>query len=319
MNFPNLTPKRWFWSAMAFCLAWSALGWRWGGGEGVATPNDRRPWMAAAQNGLAQPFETAAIPPSFLFTTAQVAFQGALAPGASGEVSGAPEALRQSIRDLQNENAQLKAMLVEANARLDAMKFLRALRIEPDDVLPATVIGFQAGPGSALLHLDKGVLHGVKAGDVVVAPLEQVHLLGRIEESDLGQVQSFVRLVTDPSMRVQAQIVRPFVQTATATQPYQNLAVTGEGVCLVEGLGNGQMRIQNLDAVDSSSSRAASPQKGDFVLLTDGHWPAKVQHMVLGQIDSVSPRKDQPMRYDIRISPRVPISTQRTVMILIHE
>jgi hypothetical protein len=319
MKFPKMTPKRWFWSAMAAGLAWSASGWRWGGGPGAATSGDRLAWMAAVQNGLSQPLETAAIPPSFLFTTAQATFQGALAPGAAGDVPGTSEGVRQQVRDLQNENAQLKAMLVEANARLDAMKFLHALRIEPDDVLPATVIGFQAGPGSALLHVDKGALHGVKAGDVVVAPLEQVHLLGRIEKSDLGQVQSYVRLITDPTTRIQAQIVRPFVQPATATQPVQNLAITGEGMCFVEGMGNGQMQIRNLDVVDNASTRAVSPQKGDLVLLTDGHWPAKVQHMVLGQIDSVAPRKDQPMRYDIRVSPRVPVSTQRTVMILIRE
>ena len=318
MNFPKMTPQRWFWSTMAFCLAWSALGWRWGGGQGMATPNDRLPWMAAVQNGLAQPLETAALPPSFLFTAAQATFQGALAPGTSGDVPGAPEALRQQIRDLQNENSQLKAMLVEANSRLDAMRFLHALRIEPDDVLPATVVGFQAGPGAAILRLDKGVLHGVKPGDVVVAPLEHVHVLGRIDKADLGQAQCSVRLITDPSMRIQAQIVRPFVQPAGAIQPYQNVAVTGE-MCLVDGLGDGQMQILNVDIADNSATRPLTPQKGDLVYLTDGRWPAKVQHMVLGQVDTVSPRKDQPMRYDIRITPRVPISTQRTVMILIHE
>ncbi len=319
MKLPKMSPKRWFWSVMAAALCWSVAGWRWGGGQAADTSDPRLPWMAAVQNGVSQPLETAAIPPSFLFTSAQTTLQGLLAAGAASDVPGSSEAIRRQIRDLQNENAQLKAMLVDANARLDAMRFLHALRIEPDDVLPATVIGFQAGPGSALLHVDKGALHGVRAGDVVVAPLEQVHLLGRIEKSDLGQAQSYVRLITDPATRIQAQIVRPFVQPATATQPVQNLAVTGEGMCFVEGLGNGQMQIRNLDVVDGASTRAIGPQKGDLVLLTDGRWPAKVQHMVLGQIDSVAPRKDQPMRYDLRVSPRVPFSTQRTVMILIRE
>jgi hypothetical protein len=318
MKFPKMTPQRWFWSALTLSLVWSTAGWRWGGGEGATTQYDRLPWMAAVQNGLAQPVETAAIPPSFLFTTAQATIQAALAPGASRDVPGTPEALRQSVRDLQNENVQLKAMLMEANARLDAVRFLHAKGIEPDDVLPATVVGYQAGPGSAILRLDKGVLHGVKPGSVVMAPLEQVHLLGRVEKADLGQAQCAVRLITDRSSRIQAQIVRPFVQPAAATQPVQNPAITGE-MCLVTGLGDGTMQIDNVDTVDRVSGRPVAPQKGDLVLLTDGSWPAKVQHMVLGQVDSVTLRKDQPMRYDIRVTPRVPVSAQRTVMILIHE
>jgi hypothetical protein len=317
MKSPHMTPRRWFWSAMAAALVWSAVGWRWGGGEGASTQTQRLPWMAAVQNGLAQPVETAVIPPSFLFTTAQSTFLSALAPGSASQVPGNPETLRQKVRDLENENTQLKALLAEAYARLDAMRIFHAAHIEPEDILPATVVGYQAGPGSAILRLDKGALHGVKPGAAVIAPLEQVHLLGRIEKADLGQAQSAVRLITDPKMKITAQIVRPHVQPAAATQPVKNDNVTGE-MCLVEGLGDGTMRILNVDIVDKAANRL-TPQIGDLVCLTDGGWPARLQHMVIGQIESVAPREDQPQRYNIRLTPRVPISAQRTVMILLRE
>ena len=313
-----MTPQCWFWSAMAASLLWSAVGWRWGGGEGPSTQTHRLPWMAAVQNGLAQPLETAIIPPSFLLTSAQNTFLSALAPGAASDVPGTPEAVRQKVRDLQNENTQLKALLAEAYARLDAMRIFHAAHIEPDDILPATVIGYEAGPGSVILRLDKGVLHGVKPGAAVIAPLEQVHILGRIEKADLGQAQSTARLITDPKMSVTAQIVRPFLQPATATQPYKNENITGE-TCFVEGMGDGTMRILNVDTVNKITNQPVTPQKGDLVCLTDGGWPAKLQHMIIGQIESVALREDQPQRYNIRLTPRVPISAQRTVMILLHE
>jgi hypothetical protein len=317
MNLPNMTPKRWFWSLAAFGLLWSFAGWRWGGGEGDR-PQGHLLWMASLQNGISQPVETAAIPPAFLFTTVQASVNNLLRPAPAANLSESPDTLRQRLRDLENENTQLKGLLDEVNSRLEAMRFLHAVRIEPADVLPATVVAYQAGPGSATLTLDKGAVHGIKPGDAVVAALEQVHILGRVEQKGLGQLKSTVRLITDPTMKIQAQIVRPRLLPARATEPIKNLAITGE-LCLLTGLGNGQMCIDNIDTTDKITGNPVTPQKGDLVCLTDGAWPAKVQHMVLGQVESAVPRVDQPQRYHITVAPRLSISAQRTVMVLIRD
>jgi hypothetical protein len=317
MTFPKMTSKRWFWFIMAFGVLWSVAGWRWGGGQGD-NPQGRLLWMAAVQNGLSQPIETAAIPPSFVLTTVQTTLADLVRPGIPSGLPENSDSLRQRILDLENENAQLKQLIGDANGRLAAMRFLQAYRIEAGDVLPATVVGFQAGPGSAILRLDKGSAHGVKPGDAVVAALEHVHVVGRVEKKGLGQFECTVRLITDPTTTIQAQIVRPMVQSATATQPYQNLAVTND-LCLVQGQGNGRMHIANVDTVDAVSGRPIRPQKGDLVLLTDGTWPAKVQHMVVGQVDAVGPKEDQLLRYDIGIVPRISFSAQRNVMILVRD
>jgi hypothetical protein len=273
--------------------------------------------MASLQNGLAQPVETAAIPPGFLLTTVQGTVHSALRSlAAADDLPGTPDALRDKLRALENENAQLKALLTDANNQLQAMRFLRAVQIEPADVLPATVIGYQAGPGVCILKLDKGKVHGVKLNAAVIAPLEQVHLLGRVV--DVGELKCDVRLVYDPRMQIQSQIIRPRVQpTPGGPGVFQDLAVTGE-LCLSKGLGNGQMLIDNIDIVAPNANRPI-PQKGDLVCVTDGSWPAKIQHMVLGQVESVAARQDSPLRYDIRLAPRLPVAAQRTVMILIHE
>ena len=308
MKLPRMTPRRRFWSLMGVGLLWSVSGWRWDG-QGTA-------WMASLQNGLSQPVETAAIPPSFLLTTVQATVHSTLRSlAAADDPPETTDSLRAKYLALQNENAQLKGMIMEANSRLEAMGYLHAAQIEPADVVPATVIGYQAGPGACTLKLDKGRVHGVKPNDAVIAPLEQVHLLGRV--TYVGQLECEVRLASDPRSQIQAQIVRPRMQAPGGPGPVQDLAVTGE-LCLSKGLGDGQMLIDNIDAIDRNSSLPI-PQKGDLVYLTDGSWPAKVQHMVFGQVQSVALRENNPLRYDIRLAPRLPVAAQRTVMILIHE
>lgn len=304
MKFPKMTPKRWFWSAMAVGAVWAFAGWRWDAHQ-VS-------WMAATQNGLSQPVETAAIPASFVLTSAQISAQNgmrSLAAGASGSGGGTSAETNARIVALEDENAQLKGLLQEFMRREQAWGYLHMYHIEPDDVLATTVVGYQAGPGPSILRLDKGKSSNVQKDAVVLAPLEQVHLLGRVVS--VGQVECEARLISDASMGTQCQIIRQVILPGSPS-PAQNMEVTGE-LCWLEGLGNGTMRITNID------KDSAQPQKGDLVCLTDGRWPSKVQHMVLGQVDSVGTNEKNSLRYDIRVVPRIAVSAQRTVMILVRE
>ena len=105
---------------------------------------------------------------------------------------------------------------------------------------------------------------------------------------------------------------------ARGSGPYENKAITRrESSCNLEGLGGGQMRIRNVDV--QANAQALAPQKGDLVCLTDASWPGKTQNMVVGQIDSVGRKENQPLRYDIVVTSRVAIPAQRSVMILINE
>ena len=164
-----------------------------------------------------------------------------------------------------------------------------------------------------MLRLDKGTTSGVKKDDAVVAPLDQVCLLGRVV--DVGQLQCHVRLISDAQMTTSVQIVRHMLNPNAASRDvYENVAITKrENPCNLEGLGGGQMRIQNVDV------QTPEPQKGDLVCLTDANWPTKTQFMVVGQIDRVGRRENSPLRYDIRVTSRVAIPAQRTAMILINQ
>jgi hypothetical protein len=308
MKMPKMSARRWFWSVVAAGMVWSLVGWRWDGGRARV--------VAPVQHGLSQIPVTMLIPPGFLLSTAQAMAQGALGrDGSRGQEP--PEELRARIRSLENENAQLKRMLADANDRLQAMHQLQLLRIRPEEVLAASIVGRGTGAASNLLRLDKGATSGVRAGDAVVAPLEQVCVLGRVARAD--QLDCLVQLFSDAQMNTSVQIVRPMLQmTPGGPGPYENIAITPkETPCNLAGLGGGQMQIDDVNVRPPEPNvRLPEPQKGDLILLTDAAWPAQTQHMVIGQIDSVGRKATNPLRYDIRVSSRVVLPAQRTVMIL---
>ena len=120
-------------------------------------------------------------------------------------------------------------------------------------------------------------------------------------------------LVSDPGTKgIQIQIVRPrTTPRRPARQHLQDLPVTSQPY-LAEGLGTNQMEINGINKSD------ATPLPGDLVCLTDGDWWANAQHMVVGQIESVGTQENQPLRHSIKVVPRVALSTQRTVMIVLQ-
>ena len=123
-----------------------------------------------------------------------------------------------------------------------------------------------------LLHLDKGSMDGVKKGMAVIMSLQQFTVIGRVIEA--GGKECTVRLLSDPQMKVGAEIMR-------GTQ-----RVTPEPT-LLEGIGGNQMQIMGVDVA------SCRPEVGDMVMLSDKGWPANVQYMMMGQIEQVGMREDQ--------------------------
>ncbi len=229
MNF-RMSPKRWFWSLMGITLLWSGLGNRWREAD-ASIPSPMRRF----QSGLSQPFLFLLVPAQFIFTGIEGIATSAIDRVTSrhdGSVS--VEALQEQIQDLQAQKAQLGGLLAEASERLGAIEKLPSFGLSPGDVLPANILGYQAGPGASLLHLDKGAQDGVRRGMVVVAPLEQVTVLGLVGQVNAKECE--VRLLSDPSMKVNADIVRPDSAVRIASQS-----------CLIEGLGSNLMQCETLD------------------------------------------------------------------------
>jgi hypothetical protein len=297
MNF-RMTPKRWFWSLLAASLLWAIAGHR------TRSPDPIHPSPLARIQASAWYF------PSLLLVPAEAVFRlvegtaaAAIERATARPVSGAsPLVLEEHVRDLQAKNLQLLGLLAQANEHLGALRHLPA-GVSPDDVLEATFLAQQPGPGASIIHLDKGALDGVKTGMAVIAPLEQATVLGRVVS--VGQKDCHVRLLTDQQMIVQADIVRPDGTPVTADR------------CTITGLGGNQMQCTTIGIPQLNLTPAPrTPAKGDMVRLIDPHFPSSTQYLLIGFIDSVAPRQDNLLRYDIRIVPPRPITSLRTVMIV---
>ena len=321
----QMSPKKWFWSILAAAFCWSIASWRWSGD--VEHPGALR----STQNIVGFPLSTALVPPKIIFTSMQETVFGVLRRASpTGENPGTLDDLRDQITGYKTENTQLKEMLTAANGRLLAYQQMQSIGIQPDDTLVATVLGYEAGPGASVLDLDKGTMHGVNSGDPVVVTLPRspgespdpnvgdrlqnmlrVCLIGRVVSSN--SLISKVRLLSDPGVTVHAQIIRPQLQrNPNGPGPFANDAVTSVP-CLLIGMGAGEMKIEDINV------QSAQPVKGDLVCLTDADWWSKTQYMVVGKIDSVARKENQPLRYNITVSPMVPVMTRRTVMIITKE
>jgi hypothetical protein len=295
----RMTPKRWFWSLLAASLLWCVLGNRWKSPDPLNNPSAmRRPQDAVAR------FPTVLlVPPEWCFKLLEGAAITAIERVTSPSTSAATRAeLEDQIRGLQAQVMQFQGLLAQANEHLGALSHLPA-GVTPQDVLEATFISQQPGPGASIIKLDKGSLDGVAAGMAVIAPLQQATILGRVVA--VGQKDCQVRLLTDHEMVVKADIVRP-----------DGTLVTPER-CTVVGLGDNQMQCITVGVPQLNLLPAPpTPARGDMVRLVDPSFPANTQFLLIGFIDSAARRQDQALRYDIRISPPRPIATLKTVMIV---
>jgi hypothetical protein len=297
-----MTPKRWFWSLIGASLLWCGLGYHYYGGKSGewAKHPENPPLMLRMQQVTVTPPRLILIMPEFIFTGIQGIATNVIERVTRPRETVSVEELQEQNRDLKAQIAQLSGMLAELQRSYGGLRTLGGMGITSDDVLPATVITDGSGPGTTVMHLDKGAADGVKRGMAVVAPLEQVTVLGRIVY--VGQKDCYLMLLTDPQMRVTADIVR------NSTTP-----ITAEP-CLVEGFGSGIMKCETVNV-----QQANAPMRGDFVRLVDAGWPAKTRFMLIGQIEDVRARTNQALRYDLHITPPRPITSLRTVMILTKE
>ena len=273
--------------------------------------------MGAVQQVVTWPIGVILIPPTFISRGIQGMFVGAAARISTQSADADTVAqMRERLRNLEDENPRLKETISSLQEQISAYRHLQEAGLKPQDSVTATVVG-GGGIATQMIHLDKGTMDGVKIGDPVVAPVlrsaggqtEPVTLLGRVVAA--GTKDSQAKLFSDPTMKVHAQIIRLQVQTAPGQPPKPNVHITSEA-CLVEGRADNTMRVTTLNI----RQPGMAPQKEDLICLADPGWPANTQDMVIGQIEEVAPRTDQPLRYDIRISPRISISLLRTVMII---
>jgi cell shape-determining protein MreC len=282
--------------------------------------------MQATQNFFGGIVDTLLTPAKFIFTGVQgIATWTVNRVSATHDENDSLDSLHQQIDQLKDQIDQRDRRLTLAEERLQQLGALAQQGLAATDLLPASITGGQAGPGANLITLDKGAADGVRYGMPVtacaympvrtepvvptqnpgqptIALVPQATLLGVVDS--VGPKTATVRLMSDPHMKTQALLVRRFSDRAVALTP---------DPCLVEGLGDGQLRCNTIDV----GKALADPEPGDLVELADRAWPANMRLMVIGEVTAVAHKDTQLLRYDLTITPRVNINTLQTVLIVL--
>lgn len=187
-------------------------------------------------------------------------------------------ALKQQIQQMSNQMAQLEE---RANERASLGGFqawcdrfeLAAADAELRDAI--TITGSGIGK--------------VAVNDPVLSSGSLISLIGRVTRA--GEFSAQVKLITDAGFAVTGH----FVSYSTAgAQEHKDLTA------IVTGHGGGALAIQNLPLEEV---RAAGIQPGDWVVLSDETWPAKLQGVRIARIDSIEPLARQTLFADIRLAP----------------
>jgi cell shape-determining protein MreC len=309
MQPPRISPRRIFWAAIFAGCIWAFVGGRTSAPE---NRNSSPSILRRTQDFAGETISTLLTPAKFIFTGIQsIASTTVDRLTAHHDATESIDSLHQTIAQLTDQLDQRDRQI-----RLDQEVFVATKAMAPqglraDELLPAGVTGYQAGPGASLLTLDKGSSDTIHRGMVVTAcstttagVIPQASILGAVD--GVWAKTCTVRLLTDPHMKMQAKLVRRSTSGSAVLTP---------DPCLVEGMGDGKLRCNTI----SVGEALAEPEVGDLMQLSDQNWPAEVQYMVIGEVTSVARKDSQLLRYDLTISPRVNLNSVQTVLVVLKQ
>jgi cell shape-determining protein MreC len=296
-----------FWAAIFAGCIWAFVGGRTNAPENrTSSPSVLR----RTQDFAGETISTLLTPAKFIFTGVEsLASTTVDRLTAHHDATESLDSLHQTIAQLTDELDQRDRQIRLDQEVFTATKAMAPQGLRADELLPAGVTGYQAGPGASLLTLDKGSSDGIRRGMVVTAcstttagVIPQASILGAVD--GVWAKTCTVRLLTDPHMKMQAKLVRRSTGGSTVLTPEP---------CLVEGMGDGKLRCDTISVGDA----LAEPEVGDLMQLADTNWPAKVMYMVIGEITSVGRKDSQLLRYELTVSPRVNVERVQTVLVVV--
>lgn len=195
--------------------------------------------------------------------------------------------------------AQLKIDLLqeEIGQLQDAVRFHRGVTVTP---IYAQVTGRSPGRAGGLLRLKAGAREGVVPGTVAV--YRGVHIIGRITD-DVGHLGSKLLPMTDRASGWVAGIVLSAddVAASVADAPHVDLYPQGDGTLTGE------------------IERARDVQEGDVVQLSDYSWPDAAQGMMIGKIEKITTKDDDPLRNLVVVRPHYLAADLNSVTLKIEQ
>lgn len=198
-------------------------------------------------------------------------------------------------RDLVEERDAVRAMLRaeqlkvdELQRQIESLSLAAALQIGGTfDLVHAEVISRVPGRRDGPVRLNVGQRSGIRAGSVAVH--RGGHLIGRVAE-DVGRLTSLLVPITDQSVgRLRGAILLDPDPDAAGTPPPRPIHV------LLTPVGDGTF---NADADIDAGVTIGQP-----VVLDDPAWSSGSRGMVVGLVEAITPRDDQPLRRRLTVRP----------------
>jgi cell shape-determining protein MreC len=194
--------------------------------------------------------------------------------------------------------AELRAS--ELEAELAAIQQLPLDRTAgPLRIIRASVTGRNVLRPEGAVEVNRGAQHGVRQGAIAVHG--GGHLLGRVVGAE--GLRSILMPVTSPGIGVLRARVAPGKpgDVPADQMPVVQLAALGDGTL----------------SGDAPQDRQIAP--GDRVLLFDHAWPDAAQAMVLGKIESITPKDEQPLRDRLVVRPIYPLEGLARLTLVVEE
>ena len=199
--------------------------------------------------------------------------------------------LRQENAELQAENANLKAQIIELENQNADMQVLSALlkfqkKNLSNEYLSASVIGRDTSPFLKYILIDRGSDDGLRRGMPVV---NYQGLVGRV--AAVSSSAARVQLITDPASKI-------------------NVSLQSSGAdAVLTGSLTGEVSLQMIP-------QDANVQPGDLVL-TSGYGGSYPGNLLIGQVTSVHSR-DYDLFQTASIQPVVDFSHLDIVMVIVN-
>lgn len=203
----------------------------------------------------------------------------AVAPEIIERLTSESDRYRALWREERRLNEDLIAQL--ADIRL-AEQFDAGARFDP---IRADVVGRGPDALRGAVRLNVGTRSGVAAGDVAV--FRGAHLVGRVAD-DPAWLTSLLVPTTDPAIGRMHAAIAPDPEPADPRPASIPLLLTpvGDGTFTADADHDAKIAI------------------GDDVACVDPAWKATARGMIVGVVESIERRDDQPLRRRLRIRPR---------------
>jgi hypothetical protein len=225
------------------------------------------------------------------------------------------------VRDISEENKQLRADVIKFRAQLEDMyrrdAELSKLGPKKDDCQLVKVISADGGTRESI-GLEASTLSGLRQ-DMYV--LSTDGLVGQIQGVGIGGAR--VRLITDQGFRVKVRFARYVTVKGQTTCEF-----LGTPIAVVEGAGEGTMVARRLTLAEIGFDSEGKPlirsaadvlHVGDYALLYDPDCPRSLQGEVVGRVVRISRSPDARLFAEVHLKPNTRLTRLREVMVMVKE